>query len=148
VVDVSGESDETRLVGKELTISYARDTMEAFQDGNLGSTEWLFSQLSTCTCLGRLTPPQFMTDPAGRIRPMLWARQLDEAADGLLDQMAQEQGAKRWGDAINSLTFAVRLSAQLLRTSAEDVIDQLPTGSRGHEPEAPRSPSSLQWSAA
>merc|ERR1711879_630169 len=58
VVDVSGESDDSLLVGKELTIDIDSSTGAIFFDFRPLKGRWPLGQLASWKCLGRLPLPR------------------------------------------------------------------------------------------
>jgi len=72
VVDVSGEADDERMAGTELTSG--RDIFdgrgEARQRGNAGFREWHRSELVSCKFLGRLPFPALDNPDSHLIDPL------------------------------------------------------------------------------
>lgn len=85
VVDVSGESDDSLLVGKELTIDIDSSTGAIFFDFRPLKGRWPLGQLASWKCLGRLPLPPDLFGP--RSYPEFWGTRLDTAAAELFQQM-------------------------------------------------------------
>ena len=116
VVDVSGESDESWLVGKELSVQVdaASKVCYVFKHDK---GRWPLASLATWKHIGRLPlPPDLFADEESfnSAHPDLWGTKLDMVASELYTQMVKELGRKGWPNE-PSLMFAERVAAQLLR---------------------------------
>ncbi|ELR13848.1 uncharacterized protein ACA1_077010 [Acanthamoeba castellanii str. Neff] len=116
VVDVSGESDDSWLVGKELSVQVdaASKVCYVFRHDK---GRWTLASLATWKHLGRLPlPPDLFADEESfnSAHPDLWGTKLDMMASELYTQMVKELGRKSWPHE-PSFMFAERVAAQLLR---------------------------------